>query len=226
MGCETSNAVGDIRLSLLLHLHELLQQILPLPPSPGLPFRDWKLSSVSKISCKRNEPKKLTVNSFYPATSAISEWFNKRRALALGMAVSGSSAGGILWPLVVNKLFTVVSEPWVHRINALISIPLLLVACFLVQERKGVAGHDTAGNEIKPSQTSFSKAVLDWRFFFLSIALFFIYCGMLVPFYYIPLYAELHGVSITMSNNLLAIAYSGSVCGRVATGWIADHVGR
>lgn len=117
-------------------------------------------------------------------------------------------------------------DPWVHRVIALISIPLLLLSCVLVKERKGVAGHDTAGNQAKPSQTTLSKAILDMKFLSLSVALFFVYCGMLVPFYYIPLYAHDRGIGLTMANNLLAIGYAGSVIGRIAAGWLADRLGR
>ncbi|KAL7909718.1 major facilitator superfamily domain-containing protein [Trichoderma velutinum] len=164
---------------------------------------------------------------FYPATGAISEWFNHKRGLALGIALSGSSVGGIFWPIIINKLFTVVSAPWVHRIIALISIPILLAACFLVTERKDAAGHDTEGNRVKPSEkSSIRKAVVEWRFFALCLSLFFIYGGMLIPFYYIPLFAIEHGVGSTMANNLLAIGYAGSVVGRVGSGWIADRFGR
>lgn len=144
----------------------------------------------------------------------------------MGIAISGSSAGGILWPLVLNKLFAMVTEPWVHRIIALISCPVLLMSCFLIKERTGVASHDTAGHETKSSQTSYAKAVLEWRFLFLCLSLFFIYCGMLVPFYYIPLYAEDNKIDPVMANNLLAIGYAGSVLGRVGSGWVADRFGR
>ncbi|PNP58005.1 hypothetical protein THARTR1_02163 [Trichoderma harzianum] len=168
---------------------------------------------------------------FYPATGAISEWFNHKRGLALGIALSGSSVGGIFWPIIINKLFAVVSAPWVHRIIALISIPVLVAACFLVTERKDAAGHDTEGNRVKPSEknsssSSIRKAVAEGRFFALCLSLFFIYGGMLIPFYYIPLFAIEHGVGATMANNLLAIGYAGSVVGRVGSGWIADRFGR
>ncbi|KAL6692481.1 major facilitator superfamily domain-containing protein [Trichoderma pleuroticola] len=168
---------------------------------------------------------------FYPATGAISEWFNHKRGLALGIALSGSSVGGIFWPIIINKLFAVVSAPWVHRIIALISIPVLVAACFLVTERKDAAGHDTEGNRVKPSEknsssSSIRKAVAEGRFFALCLSLFFIYGGMLIPFYYIPLFAIEHGVGANIANNLLAIGYAGSVVGRVGSGWIADRFGR
>ncbi|KAM0248645.1 hypothetical protein ACHAQJ_009387 [Trichoderma viride] len=160
------------------------------------------------------------------ATGAISEWFNHKRGLALGIALSGSSVGGIFWPIIINKLFTVVDAPWVHRIIALISVPVLLIACFLVKERNDAAGHDTEGHQLKSSEKSIRKAVFEWRFFALCLSLFFIYGGMLIPFYFIPLFAIEHGVGSTMANNLLAIGYAGSVVGRVGSGWIADRFGR
>lgn len=49
---------------------------------------------------------------------------------------------------------------------------------------------------------------------------------MLVPFYYIPVYAEEQKVPATMANNLLAIGYVGSFIGRIGSGWMADFFGR
>jgi predicted MFS family arabinose efflux permease len=70
------------------------------------------------------------------------------------------------------------------------------------------------------------EAVCERRFGALCLSLFFIYGGMLVPFYYIPLFAIEHGLGATKANNLLAIGYAGSVVGRVGSGWIADRFGR
>ncbi|KAL7927850.1 MFS general substrate transporter [Trichoderma austrokoningii] len=172
---------------------------------------------------------------FYPATGAISEWFNHKRGLALGIALSGSSVGGIFWPLIINKLFDVLDAPWVHRIIALISVPILLIACFLVRERTEdavAADHQTKSSSSPGSSSSSSSssgirhAVFEWRFFALCLSLFFIYGGMLIPFYFIPLFAIQHGVGSTMANSLLAIGYAGSFVGRVGSGWIADRFGR
>ncbi|PTB64207.1 MFS general substrate transporter [Trichoderma citrinoviride] len=187
---------------------------------------------------------------FYPATGAISEWFNHKRGLALGIALSGSSVGGIFWPIIINKLFDSVPAPWVHRIIALISVPVLLISCFLVRERKATlaaviiitdAEANLSGSSVKPTDknrdeskaeernqnsSGIRDAVCERRFAALCLSLFFIYGGMLIPFYYIPLFAIEHGLGATMANNLLAIGYAGSVVGRVGSGWIADRFGR
>lgn len=168
----------------------------------------------------------MSLCSFYPVTGAISEWFDESRGLALGIAASGSSVGGIFWPLLLDKLFETMSEEAVHRIIAIISAPLLLLSCFLVRERKEVARRDKSGSEARPWTSSISKAVFDWRFISLSLCLMILYCGMLVPFYYVSLYAKDNGIEKSMAHNLLAVTYTGSFFGRIGAGWLADRVGR
>lgn len=140
--------------------------------------------------------------------------------------MSGASAGGAMWPMVLDHLFEKIGTGWTHRTAAAIAIPLMLLSCVLVRERRDIAGHDTAGNEIKASQTSIAKAIWDYRFLWLSGSLLFINCGMMVPFFYIPQYAIDHGISRTTANILLTASYGTSLVGRISTGWVADRIGR
>jgi MFS family permease len=41
---------------------------------------------------------------FLPAISILSQYFFRRRALAIGIAVTGSSIGGICLPIMLNNL--------------------------------------------------------------------------------------------------------------------------
>ncbi|RDA92529.1 hypothetical protein CP533_4167 [Ophiocordyceps camponoti-saundersi (nom. inval.)] len=161
---------------------------------------------------------------FYPTTGAISEWFDEKRGLALGMAVSGSSLGGVFWPMLLHSLFNTVAEEVVHRIIAVISTPLLLLSCYLIRTRPG-RGH--SGDEVVDSRRrSIVKAILEPRFISLSAVLMILYAGMLIPFYYIPIYSEERGIDHVMANNLLSISYGGSFIGRIGSGWLADVFGR
>ncbi|KAK7423156.1 hypothetical protein QQX98_001232 [Neonectria punicea] len=162
---------------------------------------------------------------YYPTASAIAEWFDKRRGLALGLAISGSSVGGIIWPLVIGHLLDTMGFAWTNRILAFASTPLLLIACMLVKERKGTEGHDIHGQKLQ-SPPKLYREVFQRQFLVLGAALFFIFMGMLIPFNYVGLYASTNGLSLKMGNNLLSICYGGSVVGRVLTGWIADRFGR
>lgn len=41
---------------------------------------------------------------YLPSISIISQYFSKRRALAIGIALTGSSGGGIVFPIMLNNL--------------------------------------------------------------------------------------------------------------------------
>ncbi|KAF7563049.1 hypothetical protein G7046_g1050 [Stylonectria norvegica] len=71
---------------------------------------------------------------YYPSSGAISGWFTTKRALALGLAISGSSVGGIIWPIVITTLLKYLSFAWAMRVVALIIGPILAAACILVRE--------------------------------------------------------------------------------------------
>jgi MFS family permease len=47
----------------------------------------------------------------------------------------------------------------------------------------------------------------------------------MTPFNYIPLWAVFNGTTMTKANVYLSICNSGSVVGRIASGWLADRLG-
>lgn len=49
-------------------------------------------------------PQILTNRSLFTQLSVQSHWFEKRRSLAVGIVASGSSVGGICFPIMLNKL--------------------------------------------------------------------------------------------------------------------------
>lgn len=121
---------------------------------------------------------------------------------------------------------------------ALIPLIPLIIASFMVKER---AGEDKVnfrrlsrgsvvvieGRRPSTSEATISllKTVAQKRFLVLSGALFFVYGGFLLPFNYVPMFAEFNGYG-NMSDILLAICYSGSFVGRISTGALADRFGR
>ncbi|OWB63069.1 hypothetical protein B5S29_g4023 [[Candida] boidinii] len=71
-----------------------------------------------------------------PVVGAISHYFKKNRATANGIATNGGSVGGVIFPLMLRKLYTQVGFMWSMRILALLSGICLLISFFLVKERK------------------------------------------------------------------------------------------
>lgn len=63
---------------------------------------------------------------FYPAMSVIPTWFFKRRAFAFGIIAAGSSIGGIVIPIMSEKLLPRVGFGWTMRIDAFLLLFLLV----------------------------------------------------------------------------------------------------
>lgn len=54
-----------------------------------------------------------------PALTVVSQHFKRQRALALGLVNAGSSLGGIIFPLMFERLLPVLGFPWMLRVAAL-----------------------------------------------------------------------------------------------------------
>lgn len=72
---------------------------------------------------------------FYPCMSATSTWFFKRRALALGLVASGSSIGGVVLPIMVQRLIPEIGFAWTMRTCAFMILGLVLITVFTVKSR-------------------------------------------------------------------------------------------
>jgi MFS family permease len=67
--------------------------------------------------------------------SVPQQWFKRKRALAVGLAASGSSVGGLLWPVVFELIKDKKGFTWTNRAMGFIIIPLMIFASFAIKER-------------------------------------------------------------------------------------------
>ncbi|TWU76952.1 hypothetical protein ED733_007173 [Metarhizium rileyi] len=162
---------------------------------------------------------------YYPAIGAITVWFTEKRSLALGMSAAGSSLGGIIWSTLVPALHKKLWHGGPYQVITSIAAPLLLLGCYLVQERKEMAGHDDSRDQVQPSKRSIQKAVFDLRFLALSCTLFVLYTSVLIPFSFMTVNAKDLEASENITHTLVTYTYASSFLGRVGTGLLADKFG-
>ncbi len=141
-------------------------------------------------------------------------YFRKRRAIAGGLAVAGSSLGGVIFPLMVVHLLPKVGFSWTMRICAFLILGLLIVTNLTISSYL----------QHKPRSFKLSQYIGPLRelnFLLMCICSFFLYCrrdvlpteneakcqigGMFVPLNYIVTSAIHDGMSITMAFNLIPI---------------------
>jgi MFS family permease len=77
----------------------------------------------------------------------VSTWFLKRRGLAMGITVSGSSLGGVCFPIMLSRLFDSVGFGWGVRAAAFLILGCMIVANLLVRSRLPPPGW-TKGRQI------------------------------------------------------------------------------
>ncbi|EXJ91014.1 hypothetical protein A1O1_04121 [Capronia coronata CBS 617.96] len=154
----------------------------------------------------------------FPAFAAVSQYFDKKRAAALGVVVSGSSIGGIVIPIALSKMLnnSALGFGWSVRVVGFIVMPMMAFALVTVKAR------------LPSRATSFwiPTAYKDPRYVLLIVSLLFTFLGMFTPLFYLPTYAVTRGMDPTLAGYLLAILNAASTFGRIIPGVLADKYGR
>lgn len=154
----------------------------------------------------------------FPTIAALSQYFDKNRAAALGIAVSGSSVGGVVIPIAFSKMLngSSLGFGWTIRIIGFVMLLVLGFACVAIRSR------------LPPRTTNFfiGAAFKDIKFIMLIVSLFFLFLGMWTPLFFLPTYAVTRGMDAKLASYLLAIVNAASTFGRVIPGFLADKYGR
>lgn len=176
----------------------------------------------------------------WPMLALVGKWINaENRGAALGIVLAGSSLGGVIWPIAINKLLNAkgVGFPWTMRIVGFIMIPCFGFACLVAKLPPAVAPadgeqKDKDGGETAPpvkevdrkaeAVTLFKKPALQ----LLSLAMFITYFGMFSPFFYTTSYAVAKGFPSSFAFYTVSIVNGASFFGRVIPGIVADKYGK
>ncbi|OTB03782.1 hypothetical protein M426DRAFT_321497 [Hypoxylon sp. CI-4A] len=155
---------------------------------------------------------------FYPTIAAAGTWFKRHRALAFGIMVSGSSVGGVILPIMVQRLIVEVGFGWAMRITAFLLLALLIFGNIAVKSR------------LAPVRTPFTlrEYVVPFTevpFLLLALGSFFIYFGAFLPFNFIIVQAEEAGLDADLANYLIPIINAASVFGRILPAHLGDVYG-
>ncbi|KAJ7715658.1 monocarboxylate permease-like protein [Mycena maculata] len=172
---------------------------------------------------------------FTPAYTAAQHWFLKRRGFALGIVTSGSSVGGVIWPILANRLIHDVGFGWALRIMGFISLALCFVSAVLVKgrlpPRKGKQFF-AFNLFMKSGYTIFWSVSSSCReqsiLIYLTIAsACSSLCGVFFfLIFFLPSYGALHGFDANMTFYSVSVLNAASLFGRIVPGFLADRWGR
>ncbi|KAL2210309.1 MFS general substrate transporter [Sarocladium strictum] len=154
---------------------------------------------------------------FTPCIAAVGHWFKVRRGLATGVASTAGGIGGVIYPLMLSRLFESIGYGWAVRVLGLICLICCCIGIILVRSRLPPAQNASPHPDFK-----IFKQI---PFLHLSLGIFLLEFSLFIPLAYISSYAIRQGFSSEFSFNLIPILNASSVMGRVLPGWYADKVG-
>jgi predicted MFS family arabinose efflux permease len=145
------------------------------------------------------------------------QYFERRRALANGIAATGSSIGGVLYPIVFYKLQQEVGFAWATRALAFVCLGTGSVSIAVMRVR------------FKPKQRRAMLQLSAFREAYYSIYTLGSFFGML-GFYNFLIYIQPWAIgkrviSANLGFYLLPILNAASTFGRITPNFLADHIG-
>ena len=157
-------------------------------------------------------------------------WWKARAPFAVAIVVSGSSLGGIIWPLIVKALLAnpKIGLGWTWRILGFIGLALLIVSAATITSplptaaqryRAAVKSAQLEGKDAppKPPVPSFfyPQLFLHLPYAFNSIAFMCTYLGFLFVFFYTPSMLASYGATTDLQFYSLSIINAASFFGRL-----------
>lgn len=155
---------------------------------------------------------------FTPSIAAIGHYFNTGRGNATGIACTGGSIGGIVFPFMLQRLIPSLGFAWASRIVSFVCLALCLFANLLISSRLPPLKTANAHPDL--------RILKSMPFFLTTVGVFLIEWGLLIPITYISSYAVKGGFSQAFAFQILPIMNAGSFFGRCIPGFFADRIGR
>ncbi|KAL1867536.1 hypothetical protein VTK73DRAFT_4139 [Phialemonium thermophilum] len=157
--------------------------------------------------------------AFIPGLVASGQFFKKKRALALGIVTTGSSCGGVIFPIMLARLFDQIGFRATMRYTALMVGIMLALATVLVSTHNPPKG--LAARRSLLSLATFKNPV--YVLFVSGSFLFF--WGLFGPFDYLPLFSTMSPATSSIGLYTVSIINAASIPGRVLPNMYANRFG-
>lgn len=154
--------------------------------------------------------------AYAPMLATVGGWFERRRALALGVTVSGIGLGILVAAPLSARLIEAYGWRTTYLIFAVAGSVILALSAIVISAppRDGMPmGPGTGASILTP--------VYRW----LYLANVLLCLVLFVPFVHLPTFAESAGLGATAAAGLVGLVGGASIVGRLVLGGIADRMG-
>ena len=153
-----------------------------------------------------------------PSIAILSQWFEKRRSLASGIASAGSGIGGLIFSFATQAMIDNISLAWSLRITGIIAGTMNMLATLMIRNRN---------KAIKPPQLAFDTKLLGRYDVLLLLSWAFISMfGYITVVFSLSDFARSIGLSASKAASVTALLNLGTAIGRPLVGVASDYFGR
>jgi MFS family permease len=163
-----------------------------------------------------------TSATFGPVMADASQWFTRRRGIAVALAASGNYLGGTIWPPVLQHF--VVIDGWrathlgVGAFCVLATIPLLIA----LLPRPPAPAHSDSAGALHATNSGLSPMTLQ---VLLCMAGLSCCVAMSMPQVHIVAYCGDLGYGVARGAAMLSLMLSFGLVSRIGSGFVADRIG-
>lgn len=153
--------------------------------------------------------------TFCPALAVLAQYFKKNRAFAVGLAAAGAAVGGLVYPVLINRLIfhQNVSFGWTLRAMGLIML-VTYIPCVIWFQPRLPPTRLTAWTD--------TSAFTDMPFIFFSLSMFLNFWGLYFAFFFLGTFAR-DKIGVAEPMNLVMVLNGVGILGRVLPTIIADR---
>lgn len=174
-----------------------------------------------------------TCMAYVPTMSVAPTWFDKRRGLAMGIVISGSACGAMIWPPVLRAITSSIGFRNALRISGCLVVLFVPLAGFALRWEpnfKAKVRHQVAG--LSKTTGWLKVPLVNWqvarskKFVAQAMGCFLQSAGYATPLFFYAAFARSLGYSDKMGDNFITISNASNFVSRIAVGYAADKLGR
>ncbi|CZT20768.1 related to monocarboxylate transporter 4 [Ramularia collo-cygni] len=154
---------------------------------------------------------------FTPAMGLVGSYFSKKRALAIGLATTGNSVGGMVYPVMVQQLLPKIGFAWTARCLGFFNLAMLCIAIAFMRPRLPPR---KSGPYVDLS------AFKEPTYAFLIAGLFFAFWAVYWTYYYLSPYGvDVIGMPFSAAATITIVLNGAGLPFRILPPLLADRYG-
>jgi len=162
--------------------------------------------------------------TFAPLVADTSLWFNKRRGIAVAIAISGNYVAGTLWPPILQHFFDQSGWRATYIGVGIFCIVVMLPLAWMLRKRPPALAPGTAASSSHKAATPLGLSPNAFLTL-LSIAGLACCVAMSMPQVHMVAYCTDLGYGAQRGAEIISVMLGFGILSRLAFGWVSDRIG-